>query len=579
MYDLVIEKISNIQAEIGYSHNQSFFELLKSDLKKVFEEKVLNIDILFSEKISKENIEEINLSLQQANCFPNCIKGNTSLRAFPHIPALNLIILFQNSIDFEEKIIHILNEKKAIYKKVYLVNLDGQQLKKSFFEEKLKLRGVAFFSTEVDNYQSIAKQIVTEISKEKNNYLSLAKSMLMSSVYEQLNGILKEEVKVAQAEKILLSQDTILLKKQEAGSNSMEVSNLSRQILVNQLQETEKGLKLKYEELNKPNYGVFSTKIDSLLNSLDFDDFHRNDIASKYESIEVELKKEVLQSYFESVSKILNMEFAKDSQFIKDVSNNALISLNAGLKKLNFPQIDKKNLITPSINFNNIIEGNVFIQRPYKGEITKEGKNEYFIALRDYTGIIMVIVGLLMPINLAISGVDIFSDGSNKTNYNQLTLSQAQSFFDYFMVITIKTKKGVQFVSAIIAMIMIVYGVIDLRKRIPKKRLEEQEREIGKQKDNLKQEFKRVFNDSTRDWLAQVGNYFKELSQSISLEIDQITKSSNKNNQEKSNAERQQQVLNQQAIELKLRNLINSERTLETLTRSNTEQINKIKLS
>jgi hypothetical protein len=577
MYDLIIEKIANIQSEIGYSHNQSFFELLKLDLKKVFDEKKMKIDVLFSERATPVHLASINDFISNPNFTFNKIKGKTALEAFPQISAPILLIFFDNQLAFENRLFQILSSKKDFYKKIYFIKLEADTQIQSHLEKNFPYLKTIFLTLSDNDLETIKTQIFSEINPEHQNYLQYSKNSLMSSVYEQINGILKQEVKITNAEKFLLGQDTILLKKQEGGSNSMEINNLSRQILVNNLQETEKGLKLKYEDLNKPNYGVFSTKSETLLNSLDFNDFHRNDIASKYESIEVDLKKEVLEDYLEGITKILNNEFSKDLQFIKDVTNNAVSSLNAGLSKLKFQNIDKNNLIMPTLNFKNIIDGNVFIQRPYKGEITKEGRNEYFIALRDYTGIIMVIVGLLMPINLAISGVDIFSDGSNKTNYNQMSLAQAGSMFDYFMVLAIKTKKGVQFVSAIIAMFMIVYGIVDLRKRIPKKRIEEQEREILKQKDNLRQEFKRIFNDSTKDWTGQVSNYFKELSQSISLDVDNITKNSQKNSQEKSNAERQQQMLNQQAIELKLRSLTNSERTLETLNRANSEQINKLK--
>ncbi|MNI52632.1 hypothetical protein D3C73_1074300 [compost metagenome] len=188
---------------------------------------------------------------------------------------------------------------------------------------------------------------------------------------------------------------------------------------------------------------------------------------------------------------------------------------------------------------------------------------EYFVALRDYTGIIMVVVGLFGPLTMLSSvptdekeGVWAFLSAAS------LYLKQAKTFIQVFTIITI--------------FFMIIYGIFDLRKRIPRKRQEEKERELKKARENLIQEGKRIYTDSSRDWVAALANYIREFAQNISNEVEQILKGSVAAKQQALSDKRNEFQINQQSIDLKNRNIQFAEKEYDLLYRRIMETNNKL---
>lgn len=123
---------------------------------------------------------------------------------------------------------------------------------------------------------------------------------------------------------------------------------------------------------------------------------------------------------------------------------------------------------------------------------------------------------------------------------------------------------------------MIWYGVVDLRVRIPRKRIEERERETQKAKDHLQAEARRIYNDSYKDWVNSLSGYIREVTQNITFEIDAILKSATKNAQDLNNNKKSQLATSQSIIDNKLKNLQLAERTCEGLQKTISEQKERI---
>lgn len=112
---------------------------------------------------------------------------------------------------------------------------------------------------------------------------------------------------------------------------------------------------------------------------------------------------------------------------------------------------------------------------------------------------------------------------------------------------------------------MIIYGIFDLRTRIPRKRIEERERELKKVKENLMQEGRRIYADISRDWVAMIANYLKEFAQNITNEMDNILKNSAADKQLKLVNRKSEVQLSQQSIELKNKNILMAEKEFDML--------------
>jgi len=159
----------------------------------------------------------------------------------------------------------------------------------------------------------------------------------------------------------------------------------------------------------------------------------------------------------------------------------------------------------------------------------KRGIMEYFVALRDYTGVIMVATGLLAPLTII---ANISESGFLKHLSNAVKLGMAG-----------------------ITIFLIFYGIYDLRKRIPKKRVEEYDREVFKAKELLLSEGKRMVSESARDWSGSISNWIRDASLLITNAAEKNLKESQMRKQAQLNKDKIQLQKQQQNLEQQSRNL------------------------
>ena len=94
---------------------------------------------------------------------------------------------------------------------------------------------------------------------------------------------------------------------------------------------------------------------------------------------------------------------------------------------------------------------------------------------------------------------------------------------------------------------------------------EEFEREIGKAKEVLLQESKRMFNDSSRDWTTNIANWIKDTTQNISLQIERNMKDLLTQRASQMNQEKIQQQKQQQSIDLLIRSIQSAEKVKDQM--------------
>lgn len=548
------DKIKQIQKEIGLTNFIGFFEIVANELPKIIDNNKLSIDVYYSSVALpsiREDVKVLQKEKEFQYIFFNSISQTTSA-SFPNIQATVALLLMDNDFISEGFIDKMANFKKEDYHIVFIKNYTKNTETENLLKNKLK-SNVEIIKLEL-NDSELNTQINAELkTKDCKKLIDISVLQTCIPIINTLKEIIETESKINFTQKQLASQDNIIIRKEESGFSNNDITTSARQIIQKNILDIDKGFKSKYDELNKPIVGNFYLQLDDFINKISFEDIDQFDVAEKSEKIETKLNASKSELFKENIVNYINNEFKKDLIFLNSSCNEGIEKINNLLASKNLPKIKKDNFINPDIQADKIMSSNNYIQRPYLGEITKKGVMEYFIALRDYTGMIMVVVGLLSPLMMLSS----------------LSGKKEGEWYEEFAFIIGEfmrpLKIGLAVITAIIVLFMIFYGIIDLRKRIPRKREEERDREVKKARENLMQEGRRIYSDISRDWVAMLSNYLRELAQNITNEMDGIFKVSASDKQLKLGAKKNEIQLSQQSIELKNKNMQMAEKEFDML--------------
>jgi len=354
-------------------------------------------------------------------------------------------------------------------------------------------------------------------------------------------GFMKEivdaENRATSTRKLLNTQNVNITRKDEQGINISDFVQNIKQLMQKNSQELDKSFKIKYEDLNKPNTGKFSVMAAERISLLE--DFDRTVLAEKSEKVQTTIDPKYLKDFLDMVSKASSKELEKDEEFIKISFEDLISKINLQLKSKNIKPIEPAEVYIPFPDKSRTISSYCYYNRPYVGELIKKGAMEYFVALRDYTGLIMVVGGLLAPLSIVASASD---SGIFKS-----------------------IATWVKATTAGISLLMIFYGIYDLRKRIPLKRVEEFEREMTKAKETLNQESKRMFSETSRDWLTNVSGWIRDVSLNISTMLERNVKEMQSQKAGQMNNEKIQQQKMQGTLENITRGIQNADRIRDTM--------------
>lgn len=553
--EIIKDNIQNIQKEIGFSNHSSFFEFLSQKMDGMLNDHLYPIDVFVSSEINKSHLKSINeLNISKKYRF-NIFQSKASILCNKYDNLLSSLALVILDTTFDnEVIIDFFSLRASSYSNIFVINLSGidsQNNLANHLVEQAKYKLV----NEVNELSKLADYLdVTFSTKELEAIKELSVLKTIDPIIIYLGEIIKSESQLLQTRKIILSQDANNARKNESINNLSELNNNIRQIIQKNLIELERSFKTKYEELNKNRVGTFSIMLNNILDSFKYESMDKLSVARKTESFETRVSDLFINDFLKKVTQVFKLEAEKDIQYINNVIEASFEKINGNLKQKNIEKLTVNNIIKPDLNVNNLIDTHVYIQKTYVGELTKEGIMEYFVALRDYTGMIMIVVGIFGPLTL-------LSADSDAKKESAL----------YFLTVISKFLKPVksilQLITIVLILSMLIYGFFDLRVRIPNKRIEEKERDLDKAKESLQSEGKRIFNELSRDWNSSLSLFLKDYTQNIQNELDQIIKSHLSKNMQAQQVKKNNQGLEQTNLELKLKSVTTAERLFETLQR------------
>ncbi len=549
----IAERFDDLIRELPVSSYAGFLEETKRKIKVLADKDEFYIDVFNCTNASSESKKTVKLleSAAQNTGYRISLKdeNNFSTRIFETVfPSVGFVLLDEEMLQNDALKQHF-KKTDSTYKVMFIVNLLSNNDGIRDFSRQFSIRTKTFTLSPADlEGKSIGEIIGASIeaaSVDKIKKIAYLNSI--KPVFSFLDDILSSENKAANTRKLLNTQNTNITRKEEQSLNNNEVTSNLRQLIQKSSQELEKSYKIKYEDLNKPNTGQFSILTQERCNMLT--DFERKSLAEKSEKYETTIAPGFINSFVTAISNSIQKELGKDEAFIKSSFEDMISQINIQLKNKGIQPLKVDTIYPPFPEKERTINSFCYINKNYTGELIKKGATEYFVALRDYTGLIMVVGGLLAPLSIVASASD---SGVFK---NIATWVKAT--------------------TAGISLLMIIYGIFDLRRRIPKKRVEEFERELNKAKEILTQESKRMFNESSRDWTSNISNWIRDASQNINLQIDRNIKDLLSQKASQMNQEKVQQQKQQQSVDLLLRNIQSAERVKEQLNTRYRDMVNE----
>lgn len=541
----IADRFSDLIREIPVSSYSGFLEETRRKIKQLSEREDFYIDVFSCTNAASESKNTVRhlQDAAQGTDFHLSLKTeqNFGIRVFENVfPSVGFVMLDEEMLQCAALKEHF-RKSDSSYKVMFIVNiLASDENKIRDFSRAFSLRTKTFTLTPADLSGKNIKEILTTSITEPGALDKINKLAYLNSIkpaFSFLDEILSAENKAANTRKLLNTQNTNITRKEEQSLNNSEFNSNVRQLIQKSASELEKSYKIKYEDLNKPNTGKFSVIAAEECNQLT--DFERKALAEKSEKYETTISRNFLDDFAKTISGSIQKELGKDEAFIKSSFEELITQINIQLKAKGIQSLKADSLYPPFPDKQRTIQSFCYFNKTYTGEIIKKGPMEYFVALRDYTGLIMVVGGLLAPLSIVASASDsgIFKNVAN----------------------------WVKGTTAGISLLMIMYGIYDLRKRIPKKRVEEFERELVKAKDLLQQESKRMFNDSSRDWIGNISNWMRDATQNISLQIERNMKDQQTAKSTQMNQEKVQQQKQQQSVDLLLRGIQSAERVKDQM--------------
>ncbi len=544
--NFVSERLEDIGKELGVSAYAGFLEETNRRVKKIVGSEHFYLDVLRSVSMGPEAKkflvalqESVNNSGYVIRVFDNTQK---SVKVFEDFFASIAIVLLEDEMPENDGIVARILQYEEEYKLVIIVNFQPTQDIARKFARQLGYR----VRTQIIDAKDAIGKSMDELLKLNNEAIQIEKLKKLSyfnsikPVFTFLQEIFQTENRTVQTRKLLNTQNTSITRKEEQGMNNSEFMMNIRQVIQKDSSDLEKIFKSKYDDLNKPNIGVFSQKAEAEVNKLD--SFDKEVMAEKSEKVQITINDSFLKNFTSQIRNKISGELDKDELYIKSSYQELINKLNAQLKIKGIAPITADDAYAQFPAKVKVLDSYCYLGRKFSGELIKEGPSEYFVALRDYTGIIMVAVGLLAPLN-AISSLD---------DVEWLSWLKLMS-------------KGIKYGTAGITVGMIVYGIIDLRRRIPKKRIEEFHREKTKAQEILAQEAKRMFNESSRDWTGAISNWIREGMQMIQAQIEKNIRDLQQNKAQQLNTEKQQQQRIQQSVDIFQRSIQSAEKYRDQL--------------
>lgn len=552
--NFIVDKLEEVRKDMGISNFSGFLEKTQEQIGRLASDRRCHADIYYhSSSIPsiRKKVEEISgQGSDPGFAFHFISDKREPVRLFLQLMPAIAVIMLDEDFCAADRPFQFFQNRAGQYKLLFVIDFSAAENTCRDFLTRID-KGIRVHTHTYAAFGQTDLQTLIGETAPGNTLGQLNAYALHNTVrpiIPMLQEIFQTENKILQTRKLLSSQYGQIIRKEEQQQNTNDFSSYLKGLVQKNMQEMEKSYRSKYEDLNKPNTGRFSQVAADCARQVQ--EFDREEIAEKSEKVAIGLHKYVTDGILSTVGASMKEEFRKDEAFIYGVFDELISKVNGQLKDKGITPLKATELYLPFPDGQRILNSYCYIGKPYTGELVKKGINEYFIALRDYTGLIMVVAGLLAPLNMVatISENEVLKAMSN----------------------------GIRIITGAITLIMIIYGIYDLRRRIPRKRQEEFEKELVRARETTTGECKRMFSEGSRDWQSSVSNWIRDVGQNILAQVETNVKNLGQQRLQQLNIERMQQQRAQQSIDTLHRNFSLAEKSKDALLTKFREAVSNI---
>lgn len=329
----------------------------------------------------------------------------------------------------------------------------------------------------------------------------------LSSLYEAFAVALEKEDRATRAKKTAVE-----VRSQQMQGTPMptEILGEVRGIVQKQFDRFQKNLSRRLKDQVTPQEGDLWREIDAAVDELD-----RFDMVKKPKvdavTIPAEFQAPLLDRIREVLGGLCRSSLVEMHDFLRDVKDQ----VERLLEERGGPPVVLPFQHLPADRVDTVLQRSVVIQRPYKGEITRKGVMDFFMAARRYQMLFFMVFSAF-----------------------------GLSFIRSFTAFTIPA-----------GMVLMAYGMLNVVNGAKKQRAEAEEKEMDKARDSLRSELSRAMADVQKSWDQTVSTFMTE-QQNAALELIEtaVRTSSAQSSREAAGAKElvQQQIKSLDATQRKL---------------------------
>lgn len=285
--------------------------------------------------------------------------------------------------------------------------------------------------------------------------------------------VVEQEMRTIRVKRATAQQKTAKL--QLGGTNLAEVVADIRVRIQRTLADFEKSVQEGVAELFLPQIGSLSREVETRLSGID--DLQRT---TGEKSIQLRLlpndEADVLRLIGTGIRNRANSDLRSFRDVLELISNDVDRTLAAA----GAPPVTLRHSQVPDSRVNRVLDSAVRFDRSYRGELPKEGLQEYLQQARKYQGLLLTIASA--------TGASVIP--------------------------------GVRKYTAALSVILLGFGIISVRRSLPRERAENLERELDKARDLMRAEAKRIFSEAERGWTSAISDALRDEQATVLLQFE-----------------------------------------------------------
>lgn len=289
--------------------------------------------------------------------------------------------------------------------------------------------------------------------------------------------VVEQEQRTIRVKRATAQQKTARL--QLGGTNLAEVAADIRVRIQRTLADFEKSVQEGVAELFLPQIGSLSQKVETRLGEIV--DLERT---SGEKSIQLRILAKDEADLLRLIGEGIRDRAYADLRSFRDVLELISGDVDRTLASAGAPPVTLRHAQVPDSRINRVLDSAVRFDRAYRGDLPKEGLQEYLQQARKYQGLLLTIASA--------TGATIIP--------------------------------GVRYVTGPLSLILLGVGVYSVRRALPRERAENLAREVEKARDLLRGEAKRIFSEAERGWTSAISDALRDEQATVSLQFEAATR-------------------------------------------------------